>query len=408
MNIPFRRTLITAALAASIVATLAAPAHAAPDDRAMAPSDKDHQTLYWQGHEQLKAGRWEDAAARFAALEEALRRSEPASADAALYWRAYALAKAKRVGAARGALDRLRREFPQSRWMAEVERLQGELGTPRKVDAEQTPLVEAAIEALISAPPERALPLLKRVVEGKYDSRSKQRALFVLSQIDLPEARELVLATARGGDPAVRREAITMLGIGGDPAALEAMYRETDDAAIRGERLGAFLVAGHTPGLLMVAKDTSDPERRREAVHLLGAAGATDALRELLASERDADVLEAVVDALGISGNAALLGELAGDAKRPEALRGKALKAMGIAGAGGELADLYAGLDADSLKQAALEGLLISADGDALRRLYSAAGSDDEKRRILRVLSMLGDDATLDVIEETITQGEGR
>ncbi|HEX2139077.1 MAG TPA: hypothetical protein VHG33_05135, partial [Woeseiaceae bacterium] len=54
----------------------------------------------------------------------------------------------------------------------------------------------AAVEALMSAPPERALSILTRVLEGEGSDELKERALFVVSQIDLPQAQELLRQTA--------------------------------------------------------------------------------------------------------------------------------------------------------------------------------------------------------------------
>jgi hypothetical protein len=409
MNIPFRRNLIAAALAVALVAALGAPAQAAPDDRAMAPSGKDHQTLYWQGHEQLKAGRWEDAAARFAELEEALRRSEPASADAALYWRAYAQAKAKRVGEARASLDRLAREFPDSRWKTEVERLRKELGGASRADKDENALVDAAIDGLIAAPPERALPLLKRVMDGNYPTRSKRRALFVLSQLDSPEASALVLASARSGEIPLRREAINMLGIGGNPAALQSLqeiYRSAPEPEIRRAVLDAYMVAGHKAGLLAVALDPAEPKLQRQAVNLLGASGGNDELRRLLEQQTDEKLLDAVIDALGIADDSATLIAVARDGKRSSKLRRSALQALGSVAAGAELGTLYRELDDPELREAALHGLMIAGDSKQLTELYKSARNDEEKRQVLRVLTTVGDDAALDAIEAAITAGE--
>ena len=44
----------------------------------------------------------------------------------------------------------------------------------------------AALEALISAPPERALPLATKVLDAENTNEVKEAALFVLSQIELP------------------------------------------------------------------------------------------------------------------------------------------------------------------------------------------------------------------------------
>ena len=62
-------------------------------------------------------------------------------------------------------------------------------------DAEQLKI--AAIEALISAPPERALPLVNKVLSGNHSKVLKERALFILSQIDEDAAQATLLEFAR-------------------------------------------------------------------------------------------------------------------------------------------------------------------------------------------------------------------
>ena len=54
-------------------------------------------------------------------------------------------------------------------------------------DAEELKI--AALEALIAAPPERALPLAAKALQGDHSDEVKERALFILSQIDLPESQ---------------------------------------------------------------------------------------------------------------------------------------------------------------------------------------------------------------------------
>ena len=81
----------------------------------------------------------------------------------------------------------------------------------------------AALEALMSAPPERALPLVTKVLNSNNSNDVKSRALFVLSQIDLPEAQAQLLDIARSGDSELRGEAIRMIGIGGNAEALAGL-----------------------------------------------------------------------------------------------------------------------------------------------------------------------------------------
>src|SRR5262249_17789090 len=107
------RALIAVALL--IAGSGASAAHAASNDE-MAPTDKQLNQLYWQGHEALKNADWDAALKRFVDLERQLRTKEPKNADAAIYWQAYTLTQAKRTTEAKAAVERLHHDFPTSRW----------------------------------------------------------------------------------------------------------------------------------------------------------------------------------------------------------------------------------------------------------------------------------------------------
>src|SRR5918999_3336786 len=96
------------------------PAYAASQDDAPT-RDKASNALYWQGQAALKQSDWSTALQRFQDLEKLLRKNEPKSVDAALYWEAYALVQAKRTAEAKGVIERLRREFPESRWARDAD-----------------------------------------------------------------------------------------------------------------------------------------------------------------------------------------------------------------------------------------------------------------------------------------------
>src|SRR6478672_7048008 len=53
-------------------------------------------------------------------------------------------------------------------------------------------LAMAALEGLMAQPPIRSLPILKKVLAGSQPTVVKRRAIFVLSQVNSPEARELL------------------------------------------------------------------------------------------------------------------------------------------------------------------------------------------------------------------------
>ena len=76
---------------------------------------------------------------------------------------------------------------------------------------------------------ERALPIIKKVLNGSQTTLVKKRALFVLSQIEGPEAEEILIQMSRSPDAALRSEAIRSIGIGGQDkslTALQEIYRD--------------------------------------------------------------------------------------------------------------------------------------------------------------------------------------
>ncbi|HZW59852.1 MAG TPA: HEAT repeat domain-containing protein, partial [Woeseiaceae bacterium] len=129
----------------------------------------------------------------------------------------------------------------------------------------------AALEALMSAPPERALPIVRKVLAGSGSAELKERALFVLGQIDLPEAQSVLVDTAQNGSGALRLEAIRTIGIGGNPQALAGLadIYAAGDSETRDAVLEAWLIADDRDAVYRVAANTQDPEEFENAVETL-------------------------------------------------------------------------------------------------------------------------------------------
>lgn len=404
-------TSIRSSLLALALACAAAPAVAVLDDGAMAPADQAANRLYWQAQSALREADWSTALQRFEQLEKQLREREPQSADAALYWRAYALVQLRRTTEARSLVDRLHREFPASRWGKDADALL----TPAKpaASAKTAPahgdddLADAAVEALLTASPERAIPLLDKVLKSQRPLRTKQRALFVLSQLGDPRALDRVIEVTRGNpDPALRTEAIRILGIGGDARGAERLreiYAGSKDAGEKRQVIDAWMISDRKDLILAAARTESDPALRSHAVQMLGALGATDELGQLFDATADVPSRQAIVRALGIAGEGRRVATIAGDTRQPEAVRAAALEAVGLSGHGAELlGGLYAKADTDGLRDATLRAMLIADDSAGLRRLYGEVRTTEEKKAVLRVLGMLDSDATLDLIERAL------
>lgn len=402
-----RSTLLALGVA---LALAGGPALAASQDDA--PSgDKASNALYWQGQAALKQSDWSTALQRFQELEKLLRKNEPKSVDAALYWEAYALAQAKRTGEAKTVIERLHREFPDSRWSRDADALLAQQRAPARVDSAlaDDELADIAVQGLINAPPERAIPVLKRVLESQRSIKVKKRALFVLSQLETDEAMKVVLDTAKSSrEPELRREAINMLGVSGTQSALDGLtdiYATSSSADEKKRVIEAWLVAERKDLVLKSARTEADPKVRRAAIETLGSMEASQELVQLLETTKEADNREAIIEALGVAGDVSALKSIAGNANLPEDERKEAMEALGVAGDEGgaaALVELYGKANTPELREAVLEGLLTADDAEAVKKIYRNARSAEEKKAVLRVLTSMDDESAIDVIEQEL------
>jgi len=171
---------------------------------------------------------------------------------------------------------------------------------------EQDSLKMAALEALITAPPERALPIVDKVLAGNNSVELKDRALFILSQMYTAEAEARMVAYARDSEGELQSEAIRMIGSGGDNetlAGLGDIYANGSSDA-REAVLQAYLIADDADAVFQIAANASDEEEFSNAVQMLGAMGAYDQLRELRGR---AGLSESLIQAFAVSGDAATL-----------------------------------------------------------------------------------------------------
>jgi HEAT repeat protein len=263
----------------------------------------------------------------------------------------------------------------------------------------------AALEALVSAPPERAMPIVQKVLAGDDSDELKARALFVLSQIDTPEAQSLLVDTARNSSGELQNEAIRMIGISGNSAAigeLAGLYASGDQNT-KEAVLEAYLIAGDADPVFQIALNTEDPDEFASAVEMLGAMGALDELRAL--RERSG-MSDALIDAYAIAGDVESLEALARDGSDPER-QAQALEALGIAGgAGTTLAEVYRSSDNADVREAALDGMMIGGHDDIVLDLFRSSDDAEEKRAMLELLVMMGSDEVWDIIDQTLEAGQ--
>lgn len=267
----------------------------------------------------------------------------------------------------------------------------------------------AALEALIAAPEERAYPIAAKVLRGDNSDELKEAALFVLSQIDLPEAQSIIIETARNGEGDIQAEAIRMIGIGGNEdslAQLQGLYDDGDED-VRDAVLEAFLIADDEEAVYNIAvsaANAGNDDDFESAVEMLGAMGAHEELRRL---RETTGISEPLIEAYAISGDADSLRELALDGSDPE-LQEAAIEALGIVGGdtvNTTLVEIYKGAGSEEIREAALEGMLISGHDEGVLELYRSSSDAAEKRELLEFLVMMGSDDVWDIIDSALEGG---
>lgn len=260
----------------------------------------------------------------------------------------------------------------------------------------------AALEALIAAPADKALPLVSKVLEGNHSNEVKERALFILSQIDEPEAQSTLLRIAREDEGELGVEAVRMIGIGGNDESLAnlASIYENGDSETREAVLEAYMIAGDKQSVFNIAV-TAEGSDFEQAVDMLTVMGALEELRELRGKT---GVSEALINAYAISGDFESLREMALDGSDAE-LQTQAIEAMGIIG--GEqvdttLLEIYRNAASEDVRESALHGMLISGYDTGILELYRASNDPSEKKELLQILVMTGSDEVWNIIDSAL------
>ncbi len=322
--------------------------------------------------------------------------SAAATAHVAEVARAQANAAKLASDAARLASERAAVEAKQARHLVPVD----EDAEPVS-DADA--LAIAALRGLMAAPPERALPLVRKVLAGQQTDRVKERAVFVLAQIDGSDAAALLKQTAQHGHGNVRMQAVRALGIRGDAdslATLKTLYPD-GDAAVRDAVLESLMIANDRKGLYEIALQAKDEGEASRAIQMLGVAGGRDELRALAKSGVHARNL---VDAFAISNDFEGLIALARDPADPKVQR-DAIAQLGILGdvrAREALQDFYRKATTEEIRDAALQGLMVSGDEQGLLALYRAETKPERKRELLQTLTTIGGDAAFEAIDAAL------
>ena len=358
---------------------------------------KPDDDRFQKGKAAIDAGRWDEAVEAFSAVAS----EKGAHADEALYWKAYALNKIARRAESLTALAQLRKLYANSRWQddakaleIEVRQASGEKVNPNAEPDEDLKLM--ALSGLINSDPERALPILEKLLQGGQSPKLKERALFVLAQNDNPKARQILLQTVRNGSsPDLQMKAIHYLGVMGSKEnrqVLADLYAGSNDANVKRAVLHGFMVSGDRDHLLQAAKSEKNPDLRMEAIHQLGISGGQSELWQLYQAEPTVEVKETILHSMFIGGNSDKLLEVARGEKDAR-LRKAAIHSLGLMGGehtGAALAAMYGSESDAALRGEIVNALFIQGNAKALVDLARKESNPEMKKAIVGKLSIMG------------------
>ncbi|MEL7296977.1 MAG: HEAT repeat domain-containing protein [Pseudomonadota bacterium] len=264
----------------------------------------------------------------------------------------------------------------------------------------------SAIEALMVAPQERSLPVLKKVMASDNSTVVKERALFVLGQIDHPDALAIILGTARDNSSPLQGAAIRTIGISGDATAMAQLSTifSSGSRAAQKKVLEAYLIAGDADAILNAALETSDDEIFDVAVSRLGAMGALEQLKQLRGKT---GTTRSLIQAYAISGDVESLLLIARDSSNPEQ-QIQAIQSLGIARSESDKGEMFMRIyrenDRMDVRRAVMHGMMLSGDDTGLLTLFEESDNEEEKTMLLRQLVMMDSDAAIEAIDKALAE----
>ncbi len=356
----------------------------------------DHESdLYAEGTSDLDQNQWEKA---LDAFKQVIELHGP-HANAATYWRAYALNKLARREEALEALAELEKSGTQDKWTSdakaldvEIRQSMGEKVSPENISDEDLKLI--AIQGLMNSDPEHAVPLLEKVLQGNQSPRVKERALFVLSQNGSPQARAIIAGVARGQSGRdLQAKALQDLAISGDPASkaeLADIYAHSDDVDVKKSIPRDFMISGEKDRILSAAKSEKNVDLRREAVRQLGVMGAGDDLWELYQSESTPEVKREIIRALFVGGQGERLYSLAQNEKDVD-LRREAIRSLGLMGSrtADHLVSLYQTEKTPEIRKEILNAFFLQGNCKELVSLGRGEKDPELRKTAIEKLSLM-------------------
>jgi HEAT repeats len=367
------------------------------------------QELYDDGREALDEDRYDQAESKFKQLAD----MNGPQTDAALYWKAYAENRLGKRDTALATIADLKRRFSQSRWQKDASALEIEVrqsnGQPAHPETQtDDELKMLAIQGLMNSDPERAMPLLEKVLNGSGSPKEKSKALFVMAQNGSPQSREILGKIARGqSNPELQRKAVEYLGLFGGTEArktLAEVYASSGDASVKHAILRSYMIGGDHERLFAAAKGEKDESLRSEAIRQLGLVHGTSELERLYQTETSSDVRREILQAFFLAGDSGKLVQAAQSEKDPE-LRRTAIRNLGLinsADSGKALQSIYAKETERRLREEVLNAFFLQNNAAALVAIARNEKDPELKKTAVQKLSLMHSKEGTDYLMELL------
>ncbi len=361
--------------------------------------------LYDSGQRALENRRWDEALEDFNQVSS----RGGSRADGAWYWKAYTLNKLGRRDESLAALAELRKSFPSSRWLddakaleLEVKQASGQKVAPESESDDDLKLL--ALNGLMQSDPDRAFPLLEKLLHSAQSPRLKRNAVYVLAASSSPRAQQLLEQIARGqGNPDLQLLAIRYYGERRrqNPNAsqvLSEIYASSSDTAVKRAILSAFESSRDKDRLLQIARTEKSPELRIEAVRRLASMNDARAdVWQLYQSEAAPEIRMQILEALPANGNLDKFVEVAKTDKDPRLRRIaiQQLSSQRAATTGDALVAIYSADQDSDVRRTVIDALYSQRNVKDLVQVARAEKDPKMKERIVeRIANMKSPEAT--------------
>jgi tetratricopeptide (TPR) repeat protein len=370
-----------------------APSSSFVDPQAAEKANAHEDELYQQGTQALSDGNFDDAVAKF----DQVAKMRGRRADAALYWKAYALKNAGNKGQALATIAELKKNYPQSRYVHDAAamgvELSGSSADPETVNSDEEKLM--ALNKVMENDPDKGITYATKWIQSTNSSKVKERILFILSQSDSEKAQQALLSIAKtSNDVGLQKRAIRSLGMSGSSrnrAALKEIYLSSSSMEVKKAVFQGWLMSGDKEDVLAVAQQEKTPELRREAIHYLGIMGGSAELRQLYKQGGDPETKEALIQAMGVGGDVQGLIEVAQTEKDPE-VRRRAVRNLGIFGGqegSNALLAIYSSQADLETKKEVINALFLNNAGKQMVALARKETNPELKRELVQKMSLM-------------------